>query len=84
MDGIYLNGRRPKSKAEIRRWLDDPTNDPNRVRIESTSIIGGFDGGLDDALRGKDYPFVGPCPFTNRKFYGVISWSDNRNRWIVA
>ena len=68
--GIFIDGRRPKSKKEIKEAVAQPS----RVQIEATSLIPGteFDGYADDMPEGKTIYFVGPDPYTSRKFYGQI------------
>jgi hypothetical protein len=73
--GIFLTGyKRPKSKKEIKETLLANRN----IVLECTSMFGSnYDGGLDNAPDGS-YSFVGPCPFTNRKFYGTIVKKEGR------
>lgn len=66
-DGIYINGRRPKSKKEIKDAVRDA---PDTVHVECTSMHGGFSGPVSEIVR--SITFVGPDPYTNRKFYGNI------------
>lgn len=66
--GIFVNGQRPKSKKAVKEAIlaDE------YVQLENTSLFGnGFDGPVSNAPQGR-YDFVGPCPFTNRKFYGNV------------
>lgn len=71
MQGIFIAGRRPKSKKEIKEMLADPITS-TRVRLEATSAFGNeYDGPVVDAPDGS-YTFVGPDPFTKRNFYGTI------------
>lgn len=76
MQGIYLDMRRPKSKKEIREAVAAEQARPvSIVSIEATSLHGNeyeYEGSLDDAPDGA-YHFVGPCPFTDRRFYGTIT-----------
>lgn len=68
--GIFIDGRRPKSKKEIKEAVAQPS----RVQIEATSFVGPeFDGHADEMPEGKTIYFVGPDPYTDRKFYGQIS-----------
>lgn len=71
MYGIFVNGRssvfRPKSKKAIKEAI--AANE--QVHLENTGLFGGYDGPLTDAPDGT-YTFVGPDPYTNRKFYGNI------------
>lgn len=71
MDGIFINGRRPKSKKEIREMVAAGEN----VVLESTSMYdrGLRTGGPVSELPDGSYPFVGPDPFTSRKFYGTLT-----------
>jgi hypothetical protein len=68
--GIYLPQYiRPNSKKEIKECVKLGRN----IVLENTSAFGdNYDGGLDTAPDGE-YNFVGPCPYTNRKFYGIIT-----------
>lgn len=68
MDGLYVDSRRPKSKKAVKEAVND---NPARVSIESTSMFGGFDGPITEAPVGS-YSFVGPDPYSDRKFYGTI------------
>jgi hypothetical protein len=70
MQGIFVDGRRPKSKAEIKRILAE---DANRVALEATSMFGNeYEGWIADLPKGT-YTFVGPCPYASRKFYGKLT-----------
>jgi hypothetical protein len=66
LQGLFLeNHIRPRSKKEVKEHV------PNII-LEATSMLDNeYDGPLDTAPDGC-YTFVGPCPFTNRKFYGKI------------
>lgn len=84
MQGVFLYGTRPKSKAEIKRFLDDPESDLFGLVIEATSVFGNeYDGSLFNAPKDKSFYIVGPDPQTKRVFYGTISWSINKNRWVI-
>lgn len=68
--GIFIQGRRPKSKTEIRQTVSVSSAD---VRIEATSLFGNeYDGPADEMPEGTTIYFVGPDPHNNRKFYGQI------------
>jgi hypothetical protein len=70
MQGIYVNRRRPKSKKEIKEAI---VANPESVQIEATSVFGNeYDGLVSNAPDGT-YTFVGPDPYTDRKFYGTIT-----------
>ena len=74
MQGIYIDGRRPKSKKEIRETANA---DPGRIEIEATSVFGNEYGGPVNGLpAGQTVTFVGPDPYTSRKFYGQLSRDD--------
>jgi len=70
MDGIFINGKRPKSKKDIKDAL---LTAPHTVVIESTSMFGGFGGSALDMPEGIEIAFVGPDPYTRRSFYGTLS-----------
>lgn len=69
MQGIFVNGTRPKSKKAVKEAV---SSFPNTVRLERTSVFGNeYDGPISDAPDGT-YTFVGPDPYNSRKFYGTI------------
>lgn len=74
MQGIFIDAKRPKSKAEIKRFLmNNPTDGFSRVRLEATSLHGNeYDGDLLGAPFGKQ-TFVGPDPYNDRKYYGTVT-----------
>ena len=76
MQGIWLElksggARRPVSKKEVRdalAWGPDVT-----IVVEATSLHGGeFSGPVDGYQGSKPIYFVGPDPYTSRRFYGTI------------
>ncbi len=70
MQGIFVNGRRPLSKKAIMAAV---VADPNSVTIEATSYHGGdYNGPASGIRRGSKIYFVGPDPYTSRRFYGSI------------
>lgn len=70
MDGIFIHGRRPKSKKEVKMAVE---NEPDTVRIECTSAFANdYDGVVGEAPDGS-YAFVGPDPYRARNFYGTIT-----------
>lgn len=75
MQGIYLaGGKRPKSKKNVKEVLQTG----GYVALEATSLFGNeYDGPIADAPDGKYY-FVGPDPYTSRKFYGTITVKDGQ------
>jgi hypothetical protein len=71
MQGIYIKGRRPKSKKEVKEAV---AADPSKVRAEATSAFGNeYDGPVDGLPEGVAVHFVGPDPYTKRNFYGSIT-----------
>jgi hypothetical protein len=72
MQGIFINGQRPKSKKAVREAV---AANPATVRAEATSMFGNeFDGSLAE-YGGGTISFVGPDPYTDRRFYGTITVS---------
>ena len=70
MHGVFVNGKRPKSKKAVK---EAAAADPRSVRLEATSVIGNeYDGPAADMPIGRQIAFVGPCPYTRRRFYGSI------------
>lgn len=70
MQGIYISGKRPKSKKEVKEMV---AFDSTCVRLEATSMFGNeYEGPVSEAPNGR-YNFVGPDPYTSRKFYGEIT-----------
>ena len=69
MQGVWINGTRPKSKKAIKEALIAG----DEVALEATSVFGNeYDGLVTDAPNG-DYTFVGPDPYTKRNFYGTLT-----------
>lgn len=69
MQGIFVGGARPKSKKQVKEAVAE---DASRVRLQGTSAFGDdFDGPVNMAPDGT-YNFVGPDPYTDRRFYGNI------------
>lgn len=72
-EGIYIGSERPKSKKAIKEAIAET---PNKVRVEITSMVAPDAGRtltLEELAPGRRYDFVGPDPFTSRKFYGSIT-----------
>lgn len=68
--GIYVNGRRPTSKKAIKAAAEIG----DEVWIEATSVFGNeYDGEATSLPEGQTVYFVGPDPYTSRKFYGTIT-----------
>lgn len=73
MQGIFIKYDRPKSKKAIREAV---AANPSIVSIEATSMFGNeYEGPIIDAPNGR-YTFVGPDPYTSRKFYGTLTVSN--------
>lgn len=69
MQGVFVRGQRPTSKKMVKEAV---AADPRSVRLQGTSMTGtDFDGLVADAPMGT-YHFVGPDPYTSRKFYGTV------------
>lgn len=70
VQGIFINGVRPKSKKAVKEAVADA---PETVSIEATSVFGNEYGGpLANAPAGEIH-FVGPDPYTKRNFYGTLT-----------
>lgn len=67
--GIFIEGYRPNSKKQIK----EAVKEGKRVTLEATSLHGGDYGGLLTEAPNGRYFFVGPDPYTNRRFYGNIT-----------
>lgn len=85
MQGVYVNSRRPASKRAVRDAL---TADPSTVRWEATSLhLGEYGGPADQAEPGTVVYFVGPDPYTSRRFYGTATLRPGTRtdpaRWVV-
>lgn len=75
MYGIFLNMDRPRSKKAIKEAV---SSGHPAVNLEATSMFGNeYDGPLRTAPDGT-YTFVGPDPYTSRKFYGTITKSNGK------
>jgi hypothetical protein len=76
MQGLYVDGRRPKSKKQVKEAIAD---NPARVTIEATSMFGNEFSGKVSELPDTFKPiyFVGPNPYSKRDFYGSI-YRDGR------
>ena len=79
MQGIYIDGRRPKSKKEVKEAVQAGQLD--RIDIEATSWFGNEYGGpltvlvaqaVNKGLGVDTIYFVGPDPHTKRNFYGSL------------
>lgn len=69
VQGLYINGRRPKSKKEVKEAI---ASDPASVSVEATSMFGNdYEGPVTEAPVGR-IDFVGPDPYRSRKFYGNL------------
>jgi hypothetical protein len=69
--------RRPKSKKEVKELIALKLADDVWLQDTSAFHSGNYSGRLDYAPDGR-YEFVGPDPYTNRKFYGTITITNGR------
>jgi len=70
MQGIFIDGQRPKSKKQVAATI---AVQPENVRVEATSMFGNeYDGPVSDMPQGTIL-FVGPDPYNKRVFYGKIT-----------
>lgn len=71
--------RRPKSKKEVRELL---AADPDKVTFERTAIFGMQPSGpASYFVVGAKLNFVGPDPYTSRKFYGTAELT--KKGWVT-
>lgn len=69
MQGIWINGSRPKSIKAIKEALLAG----DEVVLEATSMFGNeYDGLITDAPDGQ-YSVVGPDPHNKRNFYTTLT-----------
>lgn len=69
MQGLFVDGLRPKSKKAVKEAIAASVP----VRLQATSLFGDeYQGSVYDAPSGEYY-FVGPDPYTDRRFYGTIT-----------
>jgi hypothetical protein len=69
MYGVYVKGRHVESKKAIKAAVAE---NPGSVAVHDTSVFYvGVEGRLTDLPDGT-YTFVGPCPYTSRKYYGNL------------
>lgn len=75
MQGIFINGMRPKSKKQVKEAV---AADPASVAVEATSMFGNEYGGpaMEMPFGGRIH-FVGPDPAESRKFYGTLERTAN-------
>jgi hypothetical protein len=69
MQGLWINGTRPKSKKAIKEALTAG----DEVALEATSMFGNEYNGLAAEAPDGTYTFVGPDPYTKRNFYGTLT-----------
>lgn len=80
--GIYVGRGRPTSKKMVKEAVE---KDPSKVIVEATSIFGNeYDGRLSEMPITRSVTFVGPDPYTSRKFYGTIKWDAKKSCWKVS
>ena len=74
--GIYIGDRRPRSKKEVKERVALNAAD---VYIQATSAFGGeYDGLVSEMPFNQIVFFVGPDPYTSRKFYGQIVRTEEK------
>lgn len=69
MQGIWINGQRPKSKKAVKEAIAAGES----VALQATSLFGNEYDGLVSLAPDGSYHFVGPDPYTKRNFYGTIT-----------
>lgn len=75
--GCYINGRRPKSKKEIKTALAE---NPSSVSFDVTDVFGAHPGMRYTAgtmPSGVAY-LCGPDPYTKRNFYATVTAKDGK------
>jgi hypothetical protein len=78
MDGVYVNGERPKTKKALREAVESA---PETVELEHTAM---GEEGRTSLMRlpvGRYY-VVGPDPYTSRKWYGHVVVLPNGKRKV--
>ena len=81
LQGIFIDGRRPKSKKEVREVAKSA---PSRIEVEATSAFGNeFGGNLTELPVFASVTFVGPDPYQKRDFYGTVSNTDGPKGFVV-
>lgn len=76
MQGLFISGRRPKSKKEVKDLVK--AGEAAHITVEATSFFGNeYEGPLSLAPDGR-IDFVGPNPHTSRKFYGNLFIRDGK------
>ncbi len=74
MQGIWIQTEKRRERPMTKKGvITSIRKNPDKVFLEATSIHPGLehDGPVSTAPPGT-YNFVGPDPYTNRKFYGTI------------
>lgn len=69
MQGLFVNGARPKSKKAVKEALAAGES----VQLEATSVFGNEYSGPVSLAPPGTYAFVGPDPYRARNFYGTIT-----------
>ena len=74
MQGMWINGLRPKSKKAVK----DAYKNGDDIVFEATSVFGNeYDGPMADAPDGP-YSFVLPDPYKDRRHYLTIDKKGDR------
>lgn len=69
MQGLWINGTRPKSKKAIKEALTAG----DEVVLEATSIFGNEYGGFINYAPDGTYSVAGPDPDKKRDFYATLT-----------
>lgn len=79
--GLFVDGKRPKSKKAVKEAIAD---NPARVSIENTSFLtqNPYGGTAADLSEGHVVTFVGPDPYSDRRFFGNIT-RITADKWKV-
>jgi hypothetical protein len=65
-----VDGARPRTKRDV---IDAVHDNPARVYVEGTAVAGtSWSGVANELPRGHVVHFVGPDPYSDRRFYGRL------------
>lgn len=69
MQGCWIEGERPSTKAELREAIEDG----RRIEIEDLQFFGSeYAGPLDKMPEGAMCAIVGPDPYIDRSWYATL------------
>lgn len=91
LDGCYQDQKENIQVVDGKGHLIGHQHDLYCIVVEATSLVGyEFDGSLARAERKKEhgpFTFVGPDPYTARRFYGNLQFKTDKNnpegRWTI-